>query len=118
MPQPTATVAPDRIIPLHGVRDPVKLHRIRQAMVERGWEGRPILVHREGAYYHAWMGSHRVHAATEAGINVPVYELTLPGGNPPRPHPSVYVRNRDRLRLLRDYGDQGAIALMAEEMGG
>ena len=66
-------VGVNSVYPPHAVRDTAKRDRIRLAMEQDGWTGRPLLVMDCGGYYKALTGSHRLDAAMRAGINkIPV----------------------------------------------
>lgn len=61
----------DRIVARHEVRDQDKLAELVASMASKGWEGRPLLV----SNYRALTGSHRLAAAEQLGIEVPVVEV-------------------------------------------
>jgi hypothetical protein len=63
------------IIPMHEVRDQKKYDKIKESMSKNGWEGRPILVIDQGETSQAMTGSHRVAAAQDLGIDIPVVKI-------------------------------------------
>jgi hypothetical protein len=125
-----------QITPVHEVQDEVKFGRIRESMRAVGWQGRPLLVYRDGwagtdlPAYQALTGSHR-HAVALALIDegisvvpddddddlVPVVILTREaredfGANLSRAHGG----DDDRLAILRETSDRLAARLMAFEI--
>lgn len=68
-------VDPRSIIPLHGVEDPDKLNALVDRMKASGWQGRPVLVEETADGYQGLTGSHRVAAAREAGVEVPIVKV-------------------------------------------
>lgn len=66
-----------RIAALHSVTDPRKASRLAESMQADGWHGEPLLVVKYGDGYQAWTGTHRLAAAKSAGVDVPVYVLSL-----------------------------------------
>lgn len=61
----------------HEVTDAAKVARIAAAMRVHGWQGEPLLAVRYGDGYQAWTGTHRLAAAEQAGVSVPLYVLDL-----------------------------------------
>lgn len=55
--------------PRHEVTDPDKADDLAKDMAARGWQGAPLVVHRD--YVQALTGVHRLAAAEEAEIAVP-----------------------------------------------
>lgn len=100
---------PHDIKPPHPVREPAQLAELAADMRENGWRGRPLLVVRTAAGYHAWTGSHRIAAALEASLpEVPCYVI---------PESSIAEHERpicdsEKLNILRKVGDETAIRLM------
>lgn len=72
---------PARLQPWNEVDDEAKLDSLAESMRESGWRGPPIVV--IAGQDHGWgagdpvaiTGSHRIHAAREAGIDVPTVQL-------------------------------------------
>lgn len=90
-----------------------KVTRLAADMKMRGWVGRPILAHADGnGRPWAWTGSHRIAAAREVGIVVPVVYIT---GDIER-RCEECCDDRDRLAVLEDAGDEVAAELMREEI--
>lgn len=75
--RPIQWMVPARLHPLHPVDDPPKADRLAADMRSRGWVGAPIVAIRDmwGEWY-ALTGTHRLAAATAAGIECPVLDLT------------------------------------------
>lgn len=71
--KPTSYLFADEVRPLNPVYDGREEHvrLLAKQFSERGWEGRPIVV----IGTQAITGSHRVAAAQEAGIDIPVVEM-------------------------------------------
>lgn len=65
----------DRIIPLHGIVDKNKFEALKNSMELKGWNGLVLVVLDRGNEYHAINGSHRLAAAKELEIDVPVLIL-------------------------------------------
>ena len=112
-------ISPERIKPLHQVRNKRLLAELSADMEENGWQGRPLLViERESKEprYVAWTGSHRIAAAIEAGLDeVPCYVLDenlLPEEVDAE---WGHVQDYERLAILRKTGDEAAIHLMWQE---
>lgn len=60
------------LIEVHGVKDKAKLDRLVVDMQKNGWRGDPLLVFDNGNGAYALNGSHRIAAARQVGIDVPV----------------------------------------------
>ena len=60
------------LIEVHGVKDKAKLDRLVVDMQKNGWRGDPLLVFDNGNGVYALNGSHRIAAARQVGIDVPV----------------------------------------------
>lgn len=64
------------IEPVNGIQDKAKFDHLVKDFKKNGWSGRPILAwNDDGYHWQAFTGSHRILAAREAGIDVPVYEI-------------------------------------------
>jgi hypothetical protein len=59
----------DEITPLNDITDDEKFNRIKEKMESEGWKGRPIVAIERGRGPEALTGSHRIHAATEIGLD-------------------------------------------------
>jgi hypothetical protein len=55
--------------PAHEITDPAKAEALAADMEARGWQGAPVVVHRD--YAQAITGVHRLAAAEQVGIAVP-----------------------------------------------
>ncbi len=60
----------------HPSPDMTHVDALAQSMMDRGWDGGPVLVITDDAMVCAITGTHRVHAARIAGIEVPTLDLT------------------------------------------
>jgi ParB-like chromosome segregation protein Spo0J len=60
-------------VPAHAVTDPAKADKLAADMDAHGWQGAPIVVHRD--YAQALTGVHRLAAADRAGIAVPGVDI-------------------------------------------
>ena len=69
----TNTIPASQIVPVNGTESD-HVEDIEKTL-ENGWQGRPILVYDAGGYTQALTGSHRIAAAKNLGIDVPVVEL-------------------------------------------
>lgn len=107
-----ATLRANQIIPPHAVKDAAKLTALVSAMLAEGWTERAILVHDDGNGVHAWTGSHRIAAAREAGVRVPVVYIT---GDIER-RGDECRDDDERLAVLLDAEDEAAAALMRAEI--
>jgi len=110
-------IHPEQIKPLHGVRSKAHFSDLVADMRENKWQGRPLLVIERESDYVAWTGSHRIAAAVEAGLDgVPCYvldeRLLLPLGYDAE---KGHVFDYERLKILREIGDETAIHLMWQE---
>lgn len=65
-------INPKNLKPLNKVEDVEKYKTIVNSMEESGYQGRPILAYMDKGKAKALTGSHRIFAAREAGIDVPV----------------------------------------------
>ena len=64
------------IVALHEVKDTDKLNSLVTSMAN-GWTGRDILAVDCGDYLQALTGSHRIAAANEVGIEIPVMVIDI-----------------------------------------
>jgi hypothetical protein len=108
---------PEEITPLHEARSHQHLGELTDDMESNGWTGRPLLVIERENDYLAWTGSHRIAAAKKAGIKqIPCYalsesELVAHGFDAVWGH----VEDYERLEILREVGDEAAVAIMWQE---
>lgn len=63
---------PKNLTPLNKIEDANKYKSILNSMQEFGYQGRPILAYMDNGQAKALTGSHRLYAARNAGIDVPV----------------------------------------------
>ena len=63
---------PKNLTPLNKIEDANKYKNILSSMQESGYQGRPILAYMDKGKAKALTGSHRLYAARNAGIDVPV----------------------------------------------
>ena len=63
---------PKNLTPLNKIEDANKYKNILSSMQESGYQGRPILAYMDKGKAKALTGSHRLYAAIDAGIDVPV----------------------------------------------
>ena len=110
-------IHPDKITPLHEVRNRSALNELVTDMKENGWQGRPLLVIRRKSEYLAWTGSHRIEAARKAGLtSVPCHvvlesKLIRHGFDASWGH----VDDTDRLKAISKIGDEVALHIMWQE---
>jgi hypothetical protein len=109
-----------KILPLHEVRDADKYSDLTTDMQERGWAGRPILVYDDGNGIHAVTGSHRIAAAKQAWVDVPVLNMSEEALNftDSRGNTLGDVLDRpdeDLESFLRELGDNEAADLIKAE---
>ena len=64
------SLSASEIIPVNQVSDPQKFDYLAKEFSANGWNGRPIVVVKDGETYYAVTGSHRIFAAQDAGIDV------------------------------------------------
>ena len=69
------TIPAREVLPPHEVRDVANKAAILSSMAEHGWRGRPVLVAEGPNGTQAITGSHRVAAAKELGLDVPVFRI-------------------------------------------
>ena len=110
-------INPWEIKTLHDVTNEGLLENLISDMIENGWHGRPLLVIETEDNYFAWTGTHRVHAAREAGFeSIPCYvldESVLKKHGFDAVHD--HVLDYERVKILRKVGDETALSLMVDE---
>lgn len=67
-PKPDAPAPSTLPEPRHGVKDPAKVETLAESMRKNGWQGRPVLVVKDGDVSSAWTATHRLEAAKLAGL--------------------------------------------------
>ena len=118
---PDTEVSPSAIEPLHGIRDSTKLKSLVASMKSSGWQGRPILTFYNGEIDFALTGSHRIAAAKEAGIDIPVVRVDSSladkwfAENDASLDDLTDGDDDKKTEKLRDMGDDRAAALMDAE---
>ena len=113
-------VDPSYFIPLHNVREQEKLKKISSSMEREGYKGRPVLVMNEDSNegINVLTGTHRIAAAKENNIEVPIYRVQL---EPEEIEEMMGARDdEDRLYILENAKepDLYAISLMKKEILG
>lgn len=76
--EPDFYLDPYSIVPLHEIEDEKKLADLTESMEAQGWVGDPIVVLDLGNEYRAASGTHRIEAAKNAEIDVPVISIEFP----------------------------------------
>jgi len=100
------------IEPLHGIMDCEKFHALVASMETEGWVGRPILAIGTEECAQAITGTHRLYAAREAEIDVPVVLIETDIDWTEEYCISTEV---DRRELVEALGTQEAIELLLAE---
>lgn len=114
-------VDPHGIEPPHGVRDVAKKDKLVRSMEKNGWVGRPILVFDAGRGNEALTGSHRIAAAKQSGIEIPIYKIDENIGNYADENGNTifdasYFEEENIVKFLKEFGDKGAAKLMEQEI--
>jgi len=117
--KPTDYLSARAIEPPHGVRDIEKLNLLVKSMKENGWQGRPILTYDAGRGDEALTGSHRIKAATQADIEVPIYRIENAGDYVDKNGKSIFdvgfMELEDQVKWLNQFGDKNAAQLLKQE---
>jgi hypothetical protein len=117
--EPTEYVSGIRIEPPHNVRDTEKLSSLTKSMKNNGWQGRPILTYDVGRGNEALTGSHRLKAANQAGIEVPIYKIENAGDYVDKNGKSIqdigYMELKEQIKWLEKFGDKNAAKLLKQE---
>lgn len=107
------------IVPPHGVRDTEKLLSLTKSMKDSGWQGRPILTYDVGRGEEALTGSHRIEAARQANIDVPIYRIENAGDYVDKNGKSIldvgFMDIDDQVKWLDKFGDKDAAKLLKQE---
>ena len=107
------------IEPPHNVRDNKKLLSLIESMKNTGWQGRPILTYDVGRGEEALTGSHRIKAAREANIEVPIYRIENTGDYVDKNGKSIldvgFMELDDQVKWLNKFGDKNAAKLLKQE---
>lgn len=114
-------INPQGIEPPHNVRDVAKKEKLTENMEKNGWVGRPLLVFDAGRGNEALTGSHRIAAAKQAGIEIPIYKIDENIGNYADKNGNTIFdaanfEQKNIVKFLREFGDKNAAKLMNEEI--
>ena len=116
---PTEYKSAMSIEPPHNVRDTKKLLSLTESMKNTGWQGRPILTYDVGRGEEALTGSHRIKAAREANIEVPIYRIENAGDYVDKNGKSIldvgFMELDDQVKWLNKFGDKNAAKLLKQE---
>ena len=116
---PTEYKSAMSIEPPHNVRDTKKLLSLTESMKNAGWQGRPILTYDVGRGEEALTGSHRIKAAREANIEVPIYRIENAGNYVDKNGKSIldvgFMDINDQIKWLNKFGDKNAAKLLKQE---
>jgi hypothetical protein len=116
---PTEYKSAMSIEPPHNARDNKKLLLLTESMKNTGWQGRPILTYDVGRGNEALTGSHRIKAAREANIKVPIYEIKNVGdyvdANGKSIHDVGFMELDEQVKWLNKFGDKNAAKLLKQE---
>ena len=116
---PTEYKSAMSIEPPHNARDNKKLLLLTESMKNTGWQGRPILTYDVGRGNEALTGSHRIKAAREANIEVPIYEIKNVGNyvdaNGKSIHDVGFMELDEQVKWLNKFGDKNAAKLLKQE---
>jgi len=116
---PTEHKSAMSIEPPHNVRDTEKLSSLTKSMKDNGWQGRPILTYDVGRGNEALTGSHRIKAANQAGIEVPIYKIQNAGDYIDKNGKSIqdigYMELKEQIKWLEKFGDKDAAKLLKQE---
>ena len=121
--EPTDYLSALRIEPPHEVTDTEKLNLLIKSMKENGWQGRPILIYDVGRGNEALTGSHRIQAARQAGIEVPVYKIENASDYVDKYGDSIIEASRKDLgdqiqwitKFANKFGDKNPVKLLKQE---
>ena len=109
-------IDPFLIKPLHDVRNPALLAELTTSMEDEGWRERPLLVIKCKSGYLAWTGSHRIAPARAARLReVPCYVLQESKFTRRKLDVNWGIDDSERLKVIQEIGDEGAINLMWSE---
>ena len=116
---PTEYKSASSIEPPHNVRDTKKLFSLTESMKNTGWQGRPILTYDVGRGEEALTGSHRIKAARDANIEVPIYRIENAGDYVDKNGKSIldvgFMELDDQVKWLNKFGDKNAAKLLKQE---
>lgn len=69
---PTTEMDPADLLGPHGITDVDKVRELAESMRRNGWLGAPLVVITRGSTAEALCGTHRIEAARQAEVKVPV----------------------------------------------
>lgn len=119
MTEPTNYLSAKSIVPPHEVRDKEHLLSLTKSMKDSGWQGRPILTYDVGRGEEALTGSHRIEAARQANIDVPIYRIENAGDYVDKNGKSIldvgFMDIDDQVKWLNKFGDKNAAKLLRQE---
>lgn len=114
------TIPASDILPPHEVRDIDNKNKIKAAMKESGWTGRPILVAEGPNGTQAITGSHRIAVAKELEVDVPVVRIDQEALESFLTEKEIdldrFIRDRDEINKWLPQIDQNAAELFKAEM--
>ena len=98
------------IIPVNEITDNNKYKALVRSMKEENWKGREILAIQDGENYQALTGSHRIHAAREAGVEVKTNVIDTSKMTKNDIDRLINAKeDGDRLDILEEYKKRGII---------
>ncbi len=109
--------------PRHDVKKPENVAALVASMKQHGWQGRPVLVVRDGGTSVAWTATHRLEAAKQAGLKPSDVPMTVVDGAKLREAgfdlDDITSKGKSkRIEALRAIGeDEAANLLEAEKTG-
>lgn len=112
----------ENVEPLHEVQDDAKFEDLVVSMKDGGWKGRPVVVFEGAAGIMGLTGSHRIAAAKEAGVDIPIYEVDKDAANfvdEDGNNIMDFAGTGDDQKLaefLEQAGDEDAASLIREEI--
>ena len=108
---------PQRIEPVNEITDSSKYDYLVKEFLQYGYNGRPIVVlGREGEGGQALTGSHRIYAAREADIDIPVVYIDYDFENPLIRELQDAWSDEERVRIAGELLEEGTISQEAFEL--
>jgi len=115
----THYVSASSIEPPHGIRDKKKLSLLINSMKKLGWKGRPILTYDVGRGDEALTGSHRIHAAKNTNIKIPIHRIENAGDHIDEDDKSIhdlgFMELGNQIKWLNKFGHKDAANLLKQE---
>jgi len=114
------SIDPNKINPLHELRDKDKYTNLVKSMKKHGWVGDKIVAFDIGQGLQAVNGTHRIHAARQAGIDIPIHKVSDEIGNHVDDygrdvHDMMNMDDGDKAKYLHKFGDKEAGRIMDRE---